>query len=213
VGQAGRRADGAAGRRAKVESRRRSSKRQLLSFSLSCSSLIPSRSRHGWRLAAAPFPFAVGGRGGRAARRRRRRGSEARRRGGGVERLDAQGKLRTGARDKKRASGSAAVDHCPHTAGSRRVRRRGQIRVLGRKGRAGRRRRLHRSSFARLHPRTPPPLPCEWRRAPRGIRPPHLLAAGGSRERPWRRRRPRVVTGLCTRLSRRHCSGTTGVHP
>lgn len=97
-----------------------------------------------------------------------------------MERLDAQGKLRTGARDKKRASGSAAVDHCPHTAGSRRVRRRGQIRVLGRRGRAGRRRRLHRSSFAQHHRRTPSPLPCEWRRVATRIRPRHMLAAGGA---------------------------------
>ena len=105
MGQAGRRADGAAGRRAKVESRRRSSKRQLLSFSLSCSSLIPSRSRHGWRLTAAPFPFAVGGRGGRAARRRRRRGSEARRRGGGVERLDAPWKVAHGCKRQETSIG------------------------------------------------------------------------------------------------------------
>lgn len=97
-----------------------------------------------------------------------------------MERLDAQGKLRTGTSNKKRASGSASVDPCLPTAGSRRVRRRGRIRVLGHRGRAGRCRRLHPSSFARLHPRTPPPLPCEWRRAPTRIRPRRLLAAGGA---------------------------------
>ena len=213
MGQAGRRADGAGGRRAKVESWSRSSKRRPLSFSLSCSSPTPTRLLQRWRLAAVPVPpQSVGAAGGRA-RRRRRGGSEARRRGGGVERLDAQGKLRTGARSKKRASGSAAVDSGLLTAGSRRVRRRGRIRVLGRRGRAGRCRRPHPSSFARLHPRTHSPLPCEWRRAPTRIRPRPLLAAGGRWQRPWRRRGPRGVTGLCTRLSRRHCSGTTKGHP
>ena len=213
MGQAGRRADGAGGRRAKVESWSRSSKRRPLSFSLSCSSPTPTRLLQRWRLAAVPVPpQSVGAAGGRA-RRRRRGGSEARRRGGGVERLDALGKLRTGARSKKRASGSAAVDSGLLTAGSRRVRRRGRIRVLGRRGRAGRCRRPHPSSFARLHPRTHSPLPCEWRRAPTRIRPRPLLAAGGRWQRPWRRRGPRGVTGLCTRLSRRHCSGTTKGHP
>ena len=213
MGQAGRRADGAGGRRAKVESWSRSSKRRPLSFSLSCSSPTPTRLLQRWRLAAVPVPpQSVGAAGGRA-RRRRRGGSEARRRGGGVERLDALGKLRTGARSKKRASGSAAVDSGLLTAGSRRVRRRGRIRVLGRRGRAGRCRRPHPSSFARFHLRTHSPLPCEWRRAPTRIRPRPLLAAGGRWQRPWRRRGPRGVTGLCTRLSRRHCSGTTKGHP
>lgn len=147
------------------------------------------------------------------ARRRRCRGAEVRRRGCGVERLDTRGKQGGDTSNKIRASESATGAPTGHTAASSRVPLGDPIPALGRRGRAGRCRRLHRFSFARLHPRTHPPLPCEWRRAPTRIRPRHLLAARGRWERPWRRRRPTADTGPCTRLSRRHCSGSTKVHP
>ena len=147
------------------------------------------------------------------ARWSRCRGAEARRRGGGVRRLDTRGKQGRDTSNKKRASRSATDAPTHHTAASTQVLLQGRIPALGRRGRAGRCRRLHRFSFARLHPCTHPPLPCEWRRVPTGIRPRHLLAARGRWGRPWRRWRSRAVTGSCTRRSRRRCSGAAKGHP
>ena len=144
---------------------------------------------------------------------RRCRGAEARRRGGGVERLDTRGKQGRDTSNQKRASRSATDAPTHHTAASTQVLPQGRIPALGRRGRAGRCRRLHRFPFARLHPCTHPPLPCEWRRVPTRIRPRHLLAAGERWERSWRRQRSRAVTGPCSRRSRRRCSGATKGHP
>ena len=161
----------------------------------------------------APFPPQAAVVADGWARRRRCRGVEARRRGGGLERLQAQGKRGRDTSNKEQALRSAAEAQSPPTAASTRVQLQGRIPALGRRGRGGRCRRLHPSSFARLYPCTPPPLPCEWRRSATRIRPRHLLAAGGRGERPWRQPRSTAVTDNGTRLSRRHCSGASQVHP
>jgi hypothetical protein len=112
------------------------------------------------------------------ARRRRCRGVEARRRGGGLERLQAQGKRGRDTSNKKQALRSATEAHCPHTVSSSPVQLQGRIPGFGRRGHCRPLRRPHPSSFARLHRCTHPSLPCEWRRAATGIRPPHCRRRG-----------------------------------
>lgn len=162
------------------ESRRRSSQRRALLFPSICSFRIPSSFPQRRRAAAGPILSAHAGHGGGAGSGgalRRGRGKMGR---GGLGRLDTQGKLATSISNKRRPSRSAPGAHGPHTGASTQVRLQGRIPALGRRGRAGRRRRLHRSSFAQHHRRTPSPLPCEWRRVATRIRPRHMLAAGGA---------------------------------
>ena len=162
----------------------------------------------------APFPPQAAVVADGWGRRRRCRGVEARRRGGRLERLQAQGKRGRDTSNKKQALRSATEAHSPPTVASTRVQLQGRIPALGRRGRGGRCRRLHPSSFARLHPCTPPPLPCEWWCAATGIRPRHLLAAGGggagSACGGSRSRRPSPTKALdlsgATALARRRCT-------
>lgn len=62
---------------------------------------------------------------------------------------------------------------------------------------------------------SPHPFPAPLRVASRGDKDSASthVGGGGRWECPRRRRGPTAVTAPCARLSRRHCSGTTGVHP
>jgi hypothetical protein len=195
------------------ELRCRSETRRPLLFPLSRSFPIPSSFPQRRRAAAGPIPSAHGGRGGgragAAAQRHRRGGEQARRRSGATR---CTRKVAHGYKQQETSIGVSGGRPLPShgwleaSAAERSDSRAGSLRPLG---------SLSSSPVVLL--RTAPlphPSLAPLRVATRDdeFSASRSVGGGGSWEWPRRRRGPTPVTAPGTRLSRRHCSGSTGRH-